>query len=108
MVQHGPSLRSPLSQALHRCRGALVGVALFSLVINLLMLTTSVYMMQVYDRVLGSGSIATLVFFTLVAVGAFAILSMLDVLRGWVLIRVLSAGHLFRRYRCSFSTCHLC
>ena len=49
-----------LTVALSRCRRPLFWIAGFSLVINILMLTSSLYMMQVYDRVIASGSIATL------------------------------------------------
>ena len=48
-------------QALRGLRGALGCVLLFSAVINVLMLTGSIYMLQVYDRVLSSGSVSTLV-----------------------------------------------
>ena len=48
--------RSELSQAFALCRPALLCAAAFSLVINILMLTGSLYMMQIYDRVLSSQS----------------------------------------------------
>ncbi|MBK4723431.1 type I secretion system permease/ATPase [Azospirillum sp. YIM DDC1] len=64
-----------------RCRPPLLWVAGFSLLINLLMLTSSLYMMQVYDRVLSSGSLPTLLFLSLIAAGALALLSALDYVR---------------------------
>jgi len=68
-----------------RCWPALLWVAGFSLLINLLMLTSSLYMMQVYDRVLSSGSLSTLLFLSLIAVGAIALMSILDYTRTRVL-----------------------
>ena len=75
----------PLSEALKRCRRPLVWIAGFSLLINILMLTSSLYMMQVFDRVLASGSLSTLLFLTLAAGGALALMSALDYLRSRVL-----------------------
>lgn len=49
-------MRSALGDALRKSRGALAGIGLFSGVINLLMLTGPLFMLQVYDRVLPSGS----------------------------------------------------
>src|SRR5688572_7839807 len=48
-------------------------IGVFSLFLNLLALVSSLYMMQVFDRVLSSGSRETLVLLTLVAVGALAV-----------------------------------
>ena len=61
----------PLAAALADCRRALWGVALFSSVVNLLMLAGPLYMLQVYDRVLASRSIATLVALSVFLVGAY-------------------------------------
>jgi PrtD family type I secretion system ABC transporter len=76
------------AQALARGRAALVAAGGFSLAVNLLMLTSALYMMQVFDRVLASGRIETLVYLTVLAAGALALLAVLDVLRGRVLARV--------------------
>ena len=70
-----------LAGALKRCRHPLLWIAGFSLLINILMLTSSLYMMQVFDRVLASGSLATLLFLTLAAGGALALMSGLDYIR---------------------------
>src|SRR3954452_12028339 len=48
-------------QVFGQCRGALIGVGVFSAVINVLYLTGSFYMLQVYDRVIPSRSVPTLV-----------------------------------------------
>jgi len=53
-------LRSVVGKAVMSARGALSGIAIFSAFINILMLTGPLYMLQVYDRVLISGSAVTL------------------------------------------------
>ena len=53
--------RSELGEALHACRGAFIGVGLISVMINVLMLTGAFFMLEVYDRVLPSRSVPTLV-----------------------------------------------
>ncbi len=62
-----------LTEALRRCRGGLASVVLFSLAINLLMLTAPLYMLQVFDRVLTSRSENTLIFLTVFAAFAFLV-----------------------------------
>ncbi len=61
---------------------------LFSPVMNILVLTSSLYMMQVFDRVLTSRSLTTLFFLTLIAMGALAILGILDLARTRIITRV--------------------
>jgi ATP-binding cassette, subfamily C, bacterial PrsD len=73
--------RGPLAQVLSSCRWILFGVAAFSGVVNILALTGSIFMMQVYDRVLASQSIPTLVMLSLMAVVAYAFQGMFDGLR---------------------------
>jgi ATP-binding cassette, subfamily C, bacterial EexD len=79
---------SELAQAIRHCRSSFMSAAIFSLFINLLMLMPSVYMMQVYDRVLGSNSISTLLMLTLLAVILFITLGALEWIRSQILIRV--------------------
>src|SRR6185312_9311535 len=88
-----PNLRNEtrsceLRAAFAASRGALVGVGLFSAMSNVLMLTGSVFMLQVYDRVLPSGSKATLVALALVAGMMFGVQALLDVIRGRLLVRI--------------------
>ncbi|TVP75554.1 MAG: type I secretion system permease/ATPase [Puniceicoccaceae bacterium] len=79
--------RQELKQALKASRGLLVGVALFSALVNLLMLTGPLFMLQVYDRVLASGSEETLAtLFALVAT-LFLFMGLLDHARTRVLSR---------------------
>lgn len=58
---------------LSHCRTPLIWATGFSLLINVLMLASSLYMMQVYDRVLPSGSLPTLLFLSLITAGALAL-----------------------------------
>jgi PrtD family type I secretion system ABC transporter len=73
------------AQFLRRCRWALVGVAALSAMANLLALTGSLYMLQVYDRVLPSRSIPTLVGLTVLMIGLYSAFGVLDLLRGRVM-----------------------
>ncbi|HEY3916643.1 MAG TPA: type I secretion system permease/ATPase [Stellaceae bacterium] len=72
---------------LQACRSYFVTVAIFSLAINLLYLTTPLYMLQMYDRVVPSGSIVTLVMLTIALLIALLALAVLDVVRAQVLGR---------------------
>ena len=78
---------SPFKQALRTVRGALIAVALFSAAVNLLMLTGPLFMLQVYDRVLTSRSIETLVLLFALVCGLYAFLAFFDFLRTRVLSR---------------------
>lgn len=69
-------------------RPLLVVVVLFSVVINLLMLTGPLYMLQVYDRVLGSRSEATLVALSAIVTLLFLAMGVLDASRARVLSRI--------------------
>lgn len=67
--------------------GALIGSALFSGIINLLGLTGSLFMIEVYDRVIPSGSLPTLVALLALVAGLYAFLGFMEVVRGRVLAR---------------------
>tara|TARA_R110002124_G_scaffold120029_1_gene277827 strand:- start:1260 stop:3038 length:1779 start_codon:yes stop_codon:yes gene_type:complete len=77
----------PLADALVACRTHFVWAAVFSALVNLLYLTPTLYMLQVYDRVVPTGGLTTLVFITGVAVFALATLAGLDWLRARLLLR---------------------
>jgi len=79
-----PDLRGAMLDAVP----ALVGVGVFSAVINILALTGSVYMLQVYDRVLPSQSVPTLVGFTIGMLGLYAVYGLLDFVRLRLLVRI--------------------
>ncbi|UTS82943.1 type I secretion system permease/ATPase [Phaeobacter piscinae] len=74
-------------------RGAFWLIGVFSFFANLLMLTSPLYMMQVYDRVLGSRSLETLVALTVLAGFLFLIMGVLDYVRGRILARVGARFH---------------
>jgi ATP-binding cassette subfamily C protein len=67
---------------------ALTGVAIFSGVVNILMLTGPIFMLQIYDRVLSSRSIPTLIALVILVVFLYAIQGLVDLARGRVLVRV--------------------
>jgi ATP-binding cassette subfamily C protein len=64
-----------------------VSVAIFSGMVNILMLAGPIYMLQVYDRVLASHSVPTLVALTTLLVGAYGFQALLDALRARVVVR---------------------
>nr|WP_242479250.1 type I secretion system permease/ATPase [Lamprobacter modestohalophilus] len=72
-------------------RGSFMFAGLFSLFINMLMLLPAIYMLQVYDRVLSSSSISTLVALTVLVVALYMVMGLLEIARSWLLVRV-SAG----------------
>ena len=69
-------------------RGLLIAVVAFSVFVNLLMLTGPLYMLQVYDRVLGSRSEATLVALSVLVTFLFLAMGVLDHARGRVMARI--------------------
>jgi ATP-binding cassette subfamily C protein len=79
---------SELRDALWLCWSAFVGVALLSGVINILYLTGSFYMLEVYDRVLPSRSIPTLIGLSVLALTLYAFQGVLDILRARILVRI--------------------
>ncbi len=78
---------SELRESVGRCRKAFWYVALFSFFINMLMLVPPIFMLQMFDRVLSSGSIPTLVMLLVVAIGLLIVLGLLEWSRNRVLVR---------------------
>lgn len=74
-----------LRSARRESSGLILATVLFSIVVNALMLTGPLYMLQVYDRVLGSGSEATLVALSALVVGLFLAMGVLEYARGRVM-----------------------
>ena len=77
-----------IGQTLRGFRQAFRNVGIFSAIINLMMLVPSLYMLQVYDRVLASGNQTTLLMLTLMVVGAFILMHGLELIRSFLMIRV--------------------
>lgn len=77
-----------LRKALRACRSSFMVVGLFSMFINLLMLVPSFYMLQVYDRVVTSGSESTLVMLTLIMTMLMVSMGSLEWVRSRILVRV--------------------
>src|ERR1700693_3611185 len=80
--------RSALGDALRACRNAFIGVGVMSCMINLLMLTGSLFMLEVYDRVLPSRSVPTLVALLILVAGLYAAQGIIDMIRSRILVRV--------------------
>ena len=77
----------PLEEAAAACRGHLLMTAGFSALINILYLAPTIYMMQVYDRVVPTGGVSTLLWLTLIVGLAIAVLTSLDSVRQHVMLR---------------------
>src|SRR5215510_2581179 len=87
--QHGtPGVGALIKGALATCRRAWLVAAVFSLGINLLMLTVPLYMLQLFDRVLMSRSVDTLILLSLMAGLALLTLALLDTTRGLLFSRL--------------------
>ena len=79
---------SVLDRMRRACIGAFSALMTYSLCINLLMLTSSIYMMQVFDRVLVSRSGETLVMLSVIAVIALSTMAGLDIIRTRIMQKV--------------------
>ncbi|OIP84666.1 MAG: protease/lipase ABC transporter permease/ATP-binding protein [Rhodobacterales bacterium CG2_30_65_12] len=77
-----------LRAARRESRGLFWAAGLFSVFVNILMLTGPIYMLQIYDRVLGSRSVATLIALTVLMGFLFLMMGVLDYARGRVLARI--------------------
>ena len=81
---------SPIAIGLSACKGAFAAVGILTGLINVLMLTGSFFMLQVYDRVLPSRSVPTLVALGGLAAALYAFQGFLDMSRGRILVRIAS------------------
>jgi ATP-binding cassette, subfamily C, bacterial PrsD len=78
----------PVAQGLREAARRMIGIAVFSGVINILMLSGSLYMLQVYDRVIPSRNVATLLGLSLMVLFAYVVQGYFDALRARMLCRV--------------------
>ena len=93
MIQFPRPLRqqpasSELGAALRACRQAFLAIGLFSGMSNILMLTGSLFMLEVYDRVLPSRSVPTLVALLILTAGLYAAQGFIDAIRSRILVRI--------------------
>ena len=91
--------------ALGEFKSTLISVGCFTALINILMLVPSIYMLQVYDRVLTSQNETTLWMLTLMVVGFFVYMGVLEAVRSFIVIRVghrLEQRFNLRVYRAAF------
>ncbi|MEO5378088.1 MAG: type I secretion system permease/ATPase [Magnetococcus sp. DMHC-6] len=79
-----PEIRS----VIRVCVTGFMMAALFSMLVNLLYLTPTIYMIQIFDRVISSGSIPTLISLTTITMVCLLVLSLLDELRSRILVRL--------------------
>ena len=87
---------APLINALGDYKSILNSVGCFTALINILMLVPSIYMLQVYDRVLSSQNTTTLAMLSLMVVGFFIFIGMLETVRSFIVIRI--GSQLERRF----------
>lgn len=80
--------RTELQSALAACRESFLSVGFFSFFVNLLMLVPSFYMLQVYDRAVGSGSLSTLLMLTLIMLLLMVTLGGLEWVRSRIMVRI--------------------
>src|SRR5580693_3557586 len=88
----GPLRQAPagseLAAALNACRQAFIAIAVFSGVSNLLMLSGALFMLEVYDRVLPSRSVPTLIGLMILVTGLYAAQGAIETIRSRILVRV--------------------
>ncbi|MGE8186654.1 type I secretion system permease/ATPase [Pseudomonas sp. NPDC086278] len=87
---------APLFKALGDYKSILISVGCFTALINVLMLVPSIYMLQVYDRVLSSQNETTLTMLSLMVIGFFLFIGLLETVRSFIVIRI--GSQLERRF----------
>ena len=100
-----PSTLSDFKAALFVCKGGFISVGFFSLFINFLMLVPAFYMLQVYDRVIATGSHSTLLMLTLILTLLLATMGGLEWVRSRIMVRLSTRLDLIlgpRLYEASF------
>ncbi|WP_137175634.1 type I secretion system permease/ATPase [Massilia sp. HP4] len=80
--------KNEITEALQIFKKTFITIGVFSAITNMLALVPSLYMMQVYDRVLASQNELTLVMLTVLMLGAYLMLASLEMIRSFVLVRV--------------------
>lgn len=85
-----PTGKEALAEAKRITRYGAIRAGLFSAAVNVLLLASPLYMLQIYDRVLSSGHVSTLGYLTLIVVFALLVLGIFDAMRHWLLSRTAS------------------
>ncbi len=85
---HSQSTAPEIRAAVSKCRTALMGAGLFSGLINMLALSSSIYMLQVYDRVIPSHSVQTLIGLSIAMLLLFVAYGFLDIIRTRIMSRI--------------------
>ena len=80
--------QNEITEALLQFKKAFRSIGIFTAIINLLMLVPSIYMMQVYDRVLASRNDFTLYMLSFIALGLFGLISALEHIRSMIVIKI--------------------
>jgi ATP-binding cassette subfamily C exporter for protease/lipase len=80
--------QNEIVQTLYKFKQVFYAIGIFTVVINILLLVPSMYMMEVYDRVLASHNQYTLVMLTVMAAGLYALTSVIEYFRSMVVLRV--------------------
>ena len=88
MKSKSSPVRNEIEQTLAMFKNTFFTIGAFSAISNLLMLVPSIYMLQVYDRVLASRNEITLLMLTLMMLGAYLVMSALELVRSFILVRV--------------------
>ena len=84
----GTAESNPLRHAAEACARPIAIIGLFTFFVNFLLFISPIYMMQVYDRVLTSRSIETLLYLTLIALFVLAMLAVFEHVRGQMLVNL--------------------
>ena len=88
MRKHTQKIAPEILATLAKCRGVFVSAGIFSGLINMLALSGSIYMLQVYDRVIPSHSVATLIGLSIAMLLLFVAYGVLDVIRTRLMSRI--------------------
>src|SRR4029077_3440068 len=83
-----PASSSQLQATLQACRGTFITLGVFSGISNILMLTGSFFMLQIYDRVLPSRSVSTLIGLAVLAIILYVFQGVIDVIRSRINVRI--------------------
>ncbi len=83
-----PKPKDELREALGESRRTFFMVGVFSIFTNFLLLVSPIYMLQMYDRVLSSGNVDTLIALTVIALFLLGMMALIDILRQRLMVRV--------------------